>query len=186
MEQDLKDRVALTESLQREKTMLSAEVDSLRAELTASRKAAADTESKLAAFLNDDVMKQKLSRLEAIEASYNRIVASYREYAAKEDSLISAKGEDALVEAKLHLNAFLSSSEESFPGLWNRIKRYDGAFEQAGRTGALEDVNDVLYELSLRRAAAERRQFLDAEIQRRRGDPLMSQLLTDLKGLQSQ
>jgi hypothetical protein len=186
VEQDLKDRVALTESLQREKTMLSAEVDSLRAELTASRKAAADTESKLAAFLNDDVMKQKLSRLEAIEASYNRIVASYREYAAKEDSLISAKGEDALVEAKLHLNAFLSSSEESFPGLWNRIKRYDGAFEQAGRTGALEDVNDVLYELSLRRAAAERRQFLDAEIQRRRGDPLMSQLLTDLKGLQSQ
>ena len=47
-------------------------------------------------------------------------------------------------------------------------------------------MNDILYELSLRRAAAERRQFLDAEIQRRRGDALMSQLLTDLKGLQSQ
>ena len=186
VEQDLKDRVALTESLQREKSMLTAEVDSLRAELTASRKAAADAESKLTAFLNDDVMKQKLARLEAIEASYNRIVASYRDYAAKEDSLVSAKGEDALVEAKLHLNAFLASGEESFPGLWNRIKRYDGAFEKAGRTGALEDVNDVLYELSLRRAATERRQFLDAEIQRRRGDELMSQLLTDLKALQSQ
>ena len=186
VEQDLKDRVALTESLQREKTMLSAEVASLRAELATSRQAAADAESKLAAFLNDDVMKQKLARLEAIEASYNRIVASYRDYAAKEDSLVSAKGEDALVEAKLHLNAFLASGEESFPGLWNRIKRYDGAFEQAGRTGALEDVNDILYELSVRRAAAERRQFLDAEIQRRRGDALMSQLLTDLKGLQSQ
>ena len=61
-------------------------------------------------------MKQKLARLEAIEASYNRIVASYRDYAAKEDSLVSAKGEDALVEAKLHLNAFLASGEESFPG----------------------------------------------------------------------
>jgi len=44
-------------------------------------------------------------------------------------------------------------------------------------------LNDVLYELSLRRTAAERRQFLDAELQRRRDDALMSQLLTDLKGL---
>ncbi len=183
VEQDLKDRVAMSETLQREKAMLSAEVESLRGELASARKSAQDAESRLAEALNDEVMKQKLARLEAIEASYNRIVASYRDYAAKEDSMVSTKGEDALVEAKLHLNAFLASTEDSFPGLWNRIKRFDGAFEKAGRTGALEDVSDVLYELSVRRTATERRQFLDAELQRRKGDSLMGQLLTELKGL---
>jgi len=188
VEQNLKDRVALTESLQREKAMLSEEVASLKSELAAARKAAEEAAAKAATApagpVLDEAMQQKLARLESIEASYNRILASYREYASREDSLLSAKGDAALVEAKLHLNAFLASTEESFPGLWNRIKRYDGAFEKAGRSGALEDLNDLLYELSLRSRQPEREQFLDAEIRRRRGDSLMTRLLTELKGLQ--
>jgi hypothetical protein len=190
VEQQLKESQAIAASLQREKDMLSGERDSLRkevetlrAQLASARQAAQETDAKLQAALNDEAMKQKLARLEAIETSYNRIVASYREYAAKEDSLLSAKGENGLVEAKQHLNTFLISTEESFPGLWTRIKRYDAAFAKDGREGALEDVNDVLYELSLRKTAAERRQFLDAELQSRRGDQLMNQLLTELKGL---
>ena len=109
--------------------------------------------------------------------------ARYRRVSVSNE-LMETEGDAALVEAKLHLNAFLASTEESFPGLWNRIKRYDGAFEKAGRSGALEDLNDLLYELSLRSRQPERQQFLDAEIRRRRGDSLMTRLLTELKGLQ--
>ena len=115
VEQDLKDRVALTEGLQREKAMLSEEVASLRAELSAARKAAASEAN--GGRLQDEAMQQKLARLEAIEASYNRILASYREYAAKEDSLVSAKGDAGLVEAKQHLNAFLISNGGELPGV---------------------------------------------------------------------
>ena len=53
-----------------------------------------------------------------------------------------------------------------------------------GRENALEDVNDVLYELSLLPDPKQRQQYLDAESQRRKGDALMSRLLADLKGLQ--
>ncbi len=191
VEQDLKDSQALAVSLQREKDMLAAERDSLRAEvealrpqLASARQTAQETQARLEAALNDEAMKQKLARLEAIEANYNRILTSYREYVAKEDALVSAQGEDAgLTKARVHLNAFLSSTQDSFPGLWNRIERYELGFEKAGRTGALQDVSDVLYELSLLRTAAERRQFLDTELQSRRGDESMSQLLKDLKGL---
>jgi len=191
VEQELEDSQALAASLQREKDMLSGErdslrteVDSLREQLASARQSAQEATAKMEAALNDEAMKQKLARLEAIEANYNRIVASYRDYVAKEDSLVSEQGEeDGLLKARVHLNAFLSSTEDSFPGLWNRIERYERGFEKAGRTGALEDVSDVLYELSLLRTAAERRQFLDAELKNRRGDELMSKLLTDLKGL---
>jgi hypothetical protein len=184
VEQDLKDRVALSEGLQREKQMLSEEVASLKAELAAARTATGEAEARAEAALNDQALKQKLARLEAIEGNYNRILASYREYAASEDSLVSARGDAGLVEAKQHLNSFLISTAESFPGFWTRIKRYDAAFEKDGRTGALEDVNDLLYELSLRPDLEERQAFLDAEARRRQGDALMSKLIKDLKSLQ--
>jgi hypothetical protein len=191
VEQGLKDSQALAANLQREKDMLSAEVDRLRGELAAALQSAQaaersvqDSEARLAAVLNDEAMKQKLARLEAIEANYNRILNSYRQYVAQEESLVSAKGEEeGLRLAKQHLNTFLIATHDSFPKFWDRIKRYDAAFYHDGRNDTLEDVNEVLYQLSLLRTEAERRQFLDGELQRYRGDMLMRQLLTDLKGL---
>jgi len=186
LEKDLKDKAALAESLQAEKQMLSQEIASLKKEIEALKKSTGQAAAAAAAAAPqlDEAMKARLARLETIEGNYSRIVDSYKEYAAKEDGLISGKGEAGLMEAKLHLNAFLASTEETFPGLWNRIKRYDGAFEKAGRTSALEDVNDVLYELTLRDKPQERQQYLDAELARRKGDPLMAGLLKDLKKLQ--
>jgi hypothetical protein len=190
LEGELKGKAALAESLQREKQLLADEVAGLKRELAslkqeaASAAAARPTAAEPPAPVLDEASKQKLARLETIEANYNRILESYRQYASKEDSLLSAKGEGGLVEAKLHLNAFLIAAEDAFPGLWNRIKRYDSAFEKVGRSDALEDVNDVLYELSLRPVPEERRRFLDAELGRRKGDPLMAGLLKELKTLQ--
>lgn len=182
LRKDLQDKAFLAESLQREKQMLSEEIASLK-EQVRSLSTSGQESAAAAAELNAET-QAKLARLQAIEASYNRIVESYQKYAAQEDALVSGKGEPGLVEAKLHLNAFLTSTEETFPGLWNRIKRYDGAFEKAGRTSALEDVSDVLYELSLRSQPQERQKYLDAEIARRRGDPLLAGLLKELRGLQ--
>ncbi len=192
VEQGLKDSQALAASLQREKDMLSEERDSLRkeveslnAQLASARQAAQASDARLQEVLNDAAMKQKLARLEAIEANYNRIVASYKEYVALEqEDLSSTKSEDdGLTKARVHLNAFLTSTEDSFPGLWNRIESYERGFERAGRSGALQDVGEVLYELSMLRTAAERQKYLDSELQNRRGDEPMSLLLKDLKGL---
>jgi hypothetical protein len=198
LEEELKGKAALAESLQREKQLLADEVEALKQELASLKQSAASSAAAPPAAppasepagpvtdgpVMDEATKQKLARLETIEANYDRILASYRQYAAEEESLLSAKGDAGLIEAKLHLNAFLASAEDAFPGLWNRIKRYDGAFEKAGRTSALEDVNDVLYELSLRPIPQERQQFLDGELARRQSDPLMAGLLKDLKGHQ--
>ena len=189
LEEQLKGKAALADSLQKEKQLLADEVASLKRELAslkqaeASAAAARQTASEPAAPVLDEATKQKLARLESIEANYSRILESYKQYVAKEDSLLSAKGEGGLVEAKVHLNAFLSAAQDTFPGLWNRIKRYDSAFEKAGRSGALEDLNDVLYELSMRPDPQERRRFLDAELARRKGDPLMAGLVKELKSL---
>jgi len=94
--------------------------------------------------------------------------------------LLKSKGQDGLVEAKLHLNTFLASSEDTFPGLWNRIKRYDAAFEQAGRSSAIDDINEIVYELSLRDRSEAKVLFLETEMVRSREDPLMNELLDEM------
>jgi len=181
--EELKERAALAETLQKEKQLLADELAALKRELAVLKQAGASAAPAGAAM--DEAAKQKLARLEAIEASYNRILASYRQYASAEDSLLSAKGDAGLIEAKRHLNDFLSSAEEAFPGLWNRIKRYDSAFERTGRAGALEELKDILYELSQRPNPQERDRFLDGELRRYRDDPLLAGLLKELQTLQA-
>ena len=87
------------------------------------------------------------------------------------------------MQSKLYLNAFLSSSEESFPGLWERIKRYDEAFETAGRASAAQDLSDILFEISVRSRPESRDLFLESEKTRYRDVPEMVDLIDDLRVL---
>jgi hypothetical protein len=161
-----------------------------RAEAADERAQTAETQSEQAraraqeAESKNRELAARLERLAALEARYNRLVNSYQDYVSKETALLAGHGSSALIESKVHLNAFLASTEETFPGLWVRIKRYDEAFEKAGRTGAVREISDILYDLSYLGDPAERAQFLDREARRYPDDPLMREFLEELKNLQ--
>jgi hypothetical protein len=189
LEQELSSRVALIETLQKERAAMEQQVSSLKADIERLRGAAeaeaaahqAETEAtaKASAAVEAE-LEQKVARLQRVEQRYQKLVDGYQEYASREDALLQGRGETALTESKLYLNAFLAASEEMLPGLWERIKRYDEAFEKAGRSSAIQDVSDILYELSLRDRPEARQLLLQSEQARYRGDGEMQALLEDL------
>jgi myosin heavy subunit len=183
--QELEAKVALTETLQAEKQEMEQEITSLNDQIASLNSRIEDMEAEQAAMLDnlEEEMQKKITRLENVERRYNKLVDNYREYAGQEDALVAAQGERGLVQSKLYLNAFLSSSEESFPGLWERIKRYDEAFEKAGRASAAQDLSDILFELSVRDRPESRDLFLESEKTRYRDVPEMVDLIDDLRVL---
>jgi DNA repair exonuclease SbcCD ATPase subunit len=175
---ELESKVALTENLQTEKRAMEEEIASLNSQIE-------QMEAEQAAMLGnlEEEMQKKINRLENVERRYNKLVDNYQEYARQEDALVAAQGEQGLVQSKLHLNTFLSASEESFPGLWDRIKRYDEAFEKAGRASAAQDLSDILFELAVRDRPESRDLFLESEKTRYRDVPEMVDLIDDLRVL---
>ena len=176
--EELESKVALTETLQAEKQALEEEIASLNSQVEQMQAEQASALENL-----DEELGKKISRLENVELRYNKLVDNYQEYARREDALLNARGEDALVQSKLYLNAFLTASEESFPDLWDRIKRYDEAFEKAGRSSAAEDLSDILFEISVRSRPESRELFLESEKARYQDVPEMVDLIDDLTDL---
>ena len=176
--EELESKVALTETLQEEKQALEEEIASLNSQVE-------QMQAEQAAALEnlDEELGKKISRLQNVERRYDKLVDNYQEYASQEDALLNARGEDALIQSKLHLNAFLTASEGSFPGLWDRIKRYDEAFEKAGRSSAAEDLSDILFEISVRSRPESRELFLESEKARYQDVPEMVDLIDDLTDL---
>ncbi len=207
LQEDLAGRVALIEGLQAEKRSLETETAALRRKVEELEKAQAAQEAQAARQSQRDAQAREartrqeaerqgaetarrmqelaaaVERLEKVEARYNRLTGSYRDYVAREDALLAARGSTALIESKLHLNAFLSSAEDVFPGLWDRIRRYDEAFRSAGRAGAMREIADILYELSFADGPEARRRLLEAEAGRYPDDPLMQRFLAELQEL---
>jgi len=176
--EELESKVALTETLQAEKKALEEEIASLNSQVEQMQA------EQVAALENlDEELGKKIARLENVERRYNKLVDNYEEYASQEDALLNARGEDALVQSKLFLNAFLTASEGSFPGLWDRIKRYDEAFEKAGRASAAEDLSDILFEISVRSSPDSRALYLESEKARYQDVPEMVDLIDDLTDL---
>lgn len=173
LEEDIKSRASQMESLQNEKRLLADEIASLNTEIEKLRESSSTSAS--TAELSETI-KRKVEQLKKIEESYKR-------YAAREDTVLKTQGDEGLIESKLHLNAFLASTDEFFPGLWTRIKRYDMAFEQAGRSSAMQDVIDILYELSTQSSREAREKFIIGEMAIYRNDPIMLELLEELREL---
>ncbi|GAH64254.1 unnamed protein product, partial [marine sediment metagenome] len=113
LEDNLKTKIGELESIQKGKKVLADEIESLRSKIEELQQS--QSSSPLTAEL-DETIRNKISRLEKIQKNYNAIIESYAQYAAREDSILTSLGEDGLIESKLHLNAFLASTEESFPG----------------------------------------------------------------------
>ncbi len=151
-----------------ENKRLLARIDSLNADLEAANAGASG-----ALPLQGDAQ-----RLAALEKAYRR-------YASREDPVLTSKGEEGLVDTKAYLDSFLGSKSfsDSFPGLLNRIKRYDRGFQSAGRVNALHDVLDVVIMLSHLKTQSEREKLINGQLETYRGDPAMSDLLEQLKEL---
>ena len=95
--------------------------------------------------------RDEMQRLLRIEKSFKALQDTYRDYAAAEDRILASQGAAGMLGTKQELDAFLTSDamKEFFPGLWNRIKKYDRAFQDVGRDVAIQDLADIVYDLTL-------------------------------------
>ena len=160
---------------------LSGEVDSLKQQLASGPASSASSGS---ATTSEEV-QARLDRLARLENRLKELGASYRQYASSEDGVLVSRGDQGLLESKLLLDDFLTSDrvEQLFPGLWNRIKRYDRAFEQVGREAAMQDLADVMGDLSFYDDAAQKTRYLDSQIGAARDDPALAEVLDRVRGL---
>jgi hypothetical protein len=176
----LKTRESERDELMRENASLRAEMDRLKAEI-------AELKSRTDGFAgsSDEIANEDLQRLVSAEKSYREIRGRYSEYASLEDSIINQQGAEGLFRTKLYLDEFLTfpTMEASFPGFWRRIKMYDQAFEREGRKAALQDIIDIVNDLSEVVGDAQRVALLDAEIERNSQNPLTIELLSELRNL---
>jgi chromosome segregation ATPase len=164
---------------------LNKELASLKQEIAALRQKPPETAPAIATTGTDAASRDEMQRLLRVEKTFKDLQQSYRQYAAAEDQILKSSGPDGLLETKLKLDAFLTSDimDRAFPGLWNRIKRYDRAFQDVGRDVAVQDLADIVYGLTLAESTDARLKQIDKQIQANKSDAPMVELLNELKRL---
>jgi hypothetical protein len=100
---------------------------------------------------------------------FENLVASYLEYAAKEDANIAKYEEQkALMLSVGSRDSFLAMVSRFFDGLLVRVKRYDAQSSAAGietgRKRALDDVIDVMTGLANQKSPDKQRSYLDSRM----------------------
>lgn len=171
---------------------LQTRVSELRTELTettdrletARAEAAAAGEEPDATAVMTEQVREELEQLRTVEEDYEALRASYLAYADREDRILDSGTDAARLETKLLLDSFLASRpvRETLPGLRDRIKAYDRAFEDVGRETALLDTVDIVYELSTFEETDAKLSYLD-ERRRATDDPNMVAFLDELEVL---
>jgi hypothetical protein len=171
-------KIAEINTLQEEKKALLGENQTLKTKI-------AELEKGSNKIRVDEKQLQKLKENEALANNYNQLKARYAEYAVREDEVLKRQGTDGLVESKVYLDRFLASQEvqQLFPGLWERIKQYDSAFEKVGRDFTLQEIGDLVYDLASLDTKEERLAYLNEEIAKNKQEPLLVNFYTELKGL---
>jgi len=194
---DLATRLSKAESgaaaLQKKIDALSSENERLKA---AAEKSAADAAARQASLQQQPTSQAQTGsgssssapssaqELASLKAKLSALSGSYSSYTSREDPLLQTRGDKGLVDAKPYLDNFLGSPpvRETFPGLYDRIKRYDQGFLAAGRANAIQDMLDVIIELSKKKSPDGRLKFLADKLSASGSDPDMADLV---KGLQS-
>ncbi|HTO23678.1 MAG TPA: hypothetical protein VMQ10_14480 [Spirochaetia bacterium] len=120
-------------------------------------------------------VKDMQDRLDALDQSY-------KSYVGQEDPVLKSRGEDGLMDTKPYFDAFFRSAplQKAFPGLAERVKRYDAGFQSAGRSDALQDATNIVINYSRQRTPELKRQFIQSELKTYAKDPDMIQLLQEL------
>jgi hypothetical protein len=132
--------------------------------------------------LPDPLLQEELSQLREIEATISGLQQQYNNYLRSVDPETLTRGdENQLLSSKQTFDAFLVSPEaqEIMPGLLERIRIYDRAFERAGRRTALMDTVELVSELSMLTTPGERQAYLEKEKESLR-EPEMIDFLEEL------
>jgi hypothetical protein len=120
-------------------------------------------------------VKDMQGRLDALDQSYQA-------YVGQEDPVLKSKGDDGLMDTKPYFDAFFRSSaiQKSFPGLADRVKRYDAGFQSAGRSDAIQDAITIVVNYSRQKTPELKRQFIQTELKTYSKDADMTQLLQEM------
>ncbi|RPJ08457.1 MAG: hypothetical protein EHM28_04235 [Spirochaetaceae bacterium] len=129
-------------------------------------------------------LEAELEALKTSAAEYLRAQSEFSNYARREGDVIGSGSLEELAIGKSYLDSFLSSKsiQTAFPGLIERIKRYDQAFEAAGRKAALSDMLDIIRALNTLPDKTRRIEYLGSKIAES-DDPLFDMLLKSLQEL---
>ena len=149
-----------------QQTTLSGQIASLQQELTARRGDVASLQQRL---------KDMQDRFAALDKSY-------KDYVSREDPVLKTKGDSGLMDTKPYFDAFFRSTavQGTFPGISDRVKRYDQGFQSAGRSDAIQDAITIVINYSRQRTPDLKRQFIQSELKTYAKDPDMTQLLQEM------
>jgi hypothetical protein len=174
---------------------LGAQITALQADLVKARQQASDAAARQPAVsaagqpaapnASAGLSAADAQRLKDFQDRFSALDQAYRTYTSREDPVLSDKGDKGLVDTKTYLDSFLGSRplEGEFPGLLDRIKRYNDGFQSAGRSDALQDALDVVIQLSRQKAPDKRQKILDDQLKSFRKDAEMTGFLKELQGL---
>lgn len=174
---------AVREELERVISGLEQEVGLLSRELEDAReRLAGETATVAALSAREEDLTARLVPLRELADRYEAMLSRYTEYTAREDDALAGSGAGSIAEAKLELDAFLTSPTvlEAFPELFDRFSRYQRAFESEGRETAILELIDVVYNLSAYDASDERVAFLEREIDNADEGSFMRDFLAEL------
>lgn len=168
---------------------LSEEIQGLNAEKASLQQRAAAERSALNGRIRANereiaALKARVARLSGFESRIAALSTAYHAYTQGEEKALSGGGPNALLDARLALEGFVSTPEMArlFPDLGRRLRGYDSAFQSAGRKSAFQDASEILQTLSGFQTADQQRAYLDAQIARPAIDASYREFLTALRG----
>lgn len=93
------------------------------------------------------------SRVKEMQSRFDALDKSYRDYVGQEDPVLKAKGDAGLMDTKPYFDAFFRTAalQGTFPGLADKVKRYDLGFQSAGRSDAIQDAITIVVNYSKQR-----------------------------------
>lgn len=167
---------------------LGAEIESLRRQLTARDGEIGSLQQRVRGAQErlDAMERSYQDRFDAMERSYqdrfDAMDRSYKDYVSQEDPVLKAKGEAGLMDTKPYFDAFFRSApiQGTFPGISDRVKRYDLGFQSAGRSDAIQDAITIVVNYSKQRTPELKRQFIQSQVKAYAKDPDMTQLLQEM------
>jgi len=174
---------------------LTANIDTLQKRLDSLQGENADLKSTVASLqqgaaqapagpVMDDATQKELARLRALETRFDTLKQEYQNYSQQEDQILAASGETGRIQTKLLLDSFLATDEVQnvFPGLRDRVKAYDKAFEQSGRRNAILELSDMMYNLSTFPTAEAKHEYL-AQQRQTSGTQAMQDFIDEVDAL---
>jgi hypothetical protein len=121
-------------------------------------------------------------QVQDMRARLDGLNQSYQAYVSREDPVLKSKGDSGLMDTKPYFDGFFRapSVQGTFPGLADRVRRYDAGFQEAGRSDAIQDAITIVINYSRQRTPELKRQFIQAQLKTYAKDPDMTQLLEEM------